>query len=83
MSRGVTLTTLWSPGALLRLWDVMEARRAEARREWEHKRLHSALTGLGVDGASASASMAAAAISEGGGGGGGGGACASGECRHH
>lgn len=82
MSRGVTLTTLWSPGALLRLWDVMEARRTESRRAWEHKRLHSALTGLGVDGASASASMAAAALNEGESGGGGG-ACSSGECRHH
>ena len=77
MSRGVTLTTTLSPGLMLRGWDVLQVRREEANREWERKKLHSALTGLGVDEGSARASVAVALS-----GGGGEPPCPGGACRH-
>ena len=67
VSRGVTLTTTLSPGILLRGWDVLQVRREESKKEWERKRLHSALTGLGIEEGSARASVAAA-LSSGGAG---------------
>ena len=60
----------------MRGWDILEVRREESKREWERKRLHSALTGLGVEEGSARASVAVALS------GGGGGDCPDGACRH-
>ena len=60
VARGVTLTTLWSPGVLLRAWDVIGVRRAESLAARERERLASALVDLGVERDSAAASLAAA-----------------------
>ena len=83
VARGVTLTTVWSPGVLLRGWDVIGARRAESLAVRERERLASALADLGVDKDSAAASLAAAERAEAGGRLGTGGGCASSSCRHH
>jgi len=64
----VTLTTLWSPGVLLRGWDVISVRRAESLVARERERLASALADLGVERDSAAASMAAAERAEAAGG---------------
>eukprot|EP00955_Chlamydomonas_euryale_P091693 364640-Chlamydomonas_euryale.AAC.10 len=65
VARGVTLTTVLSPGVLLRWLDVYATKRRAAEQQWEHKRMHSALTSLGIDADSAQRSVQVSAAASG------------------